>query len=286
MIEICQRLENKTLELIGKDGLERGWGFPTGCSLNNCAAHFTPNYGDQTVLQYDDVMKLDFGVQVGGRITDCACTFAFNPRYDPLVEASRAGTYEGIKQAGIDARFSEIGAAIQEVIESHEIELDGKTYTIKPVRNLMGHTMDKYRIHAGKSLPIVKNKDPYKMEEGEFYAIETFATTGKGFVVENGDCSHYMKVFDAQKVPLRLDSAKRLLGHIEKNFGTLAFCRRWLDDGGAPHHLQALRSLTDAGIVEAYPPLCDVKGSYVSQFEHSIILRPTCKEVVTKGDDY
>lgn len=30
----------------------------TGCSLNYVAAHWTPNSGDKTVLQYDDVMKL------------------------------------------------------------------------------------------------------------------------------------------------------------------------------------------------------------------------------------
>ena len=37
---------------------------------------------------------------------------------------------------------------------------------------------------------------------------------------------------------------------------------------------------------QPYPPLCDVKGSYVSQFEHTILLRPTCKEVISRGDDY
>lgn len=42
-----------------------GIAFPTGCSLNWVAAHWTPNAGDKTVLQYDDVMKLDFGTQVG-----------------------------------------------------------------------------------------------------------------------------------------------------------------------------------------------------------------------------
>ena len=51
MIELVQRLEAKTLELVKKEGmsLETGWGFPTGCSLNHVAAHYTPNYGDKTV---------------------------------------------------------------------------------------------------------------------------------------------------------------------------------------------------------------------------------------------
>merc|ERR1719443_313922 len=130
MVELCQRLERKTHELVKANGLECGWGFPTGCSLNWVAAHYTPNYGDNTVLQYDDVCKLDFGVQVGGRIVDSAFTIAFNEKHDSIIEASQAGTNVGIKEAGIDARFSESGEKIQEAIESYEVELNGKVLPI------------------------------------------------------------------------------------------------------------------------------------------------------------
>lgn len=96
------------------------------------AAHWTPNTGDTTVLQYDDVMKLDFGTHIDGKfccfsdfavklllylldechirgvfetsllvtagcIVDCAFTVAFNPMFDPLLEASREATNTGIK---------------------------------------------------------------------------------------------------------------------------------------------------------------------------------------------
>ena len=40
------------------------------------------------------------------------------------------------------------------------------------------------------------------------------------------------------------------------------------------------------GIIREYPPLCDIKGSYVAQFEHTILLRPTCKEILSRGTDY
>ena len=40
--------------------------------------------------------------------------------------------------AGIDVRLCDVGEAIQEVMESYEIELDGKTYRIKSIRNLNG----------------------------------------------------------------------------------------------------------------------------------------------------
>ena len=48
------------------------------------------------------------------------------------------------------------------------------------------------------------------MEEGEFYAIETFGSTGKGLVHDDVDCSHYMKNFDIGHVPIRINRAKGL----------------------------------------------------------------------------
>ncbi|KAJ8687616.1 hypothetical protein QAD02_023410 [Eretmocerus hayati] len=286
MIEICNELEETARRLIREDGLKAGLAFPTGCSRNHCAAHYTPNAGDTTVLQYDDVTKIDFGTHVNGRIIDCAFTLAFNPKYDRLIEAVRDATNTGIKAAGIDVQLCDVGAAIQEVMESYEVEIDGKTYQVKSIRNLNGHSIGPYRIHAGKTVPIVKGGEATRMEENEFYAIETFGSTGKGVVHDDYDCSHYMKTFNTGFVPLRLQSSKSLLNTINKNFGTLAFCKRWLDRLGCTKYQMALKDLCDKGAVEAYPPLVDVKGSYTAQFEHTIVLRPTCKEVISRGEDY
>jgi methionine aminopeptidase len=68
MIDLCETLENTVRKLISENGLQAGIAFPTGCSLNNVAAHWTPNSGDKTVLQYDDVMKLDFGTHIDGMV--------------------------------------------------------------------------------------------------------------------------------------------------------------------------------------------------------------------------
>jgi len=286
MIDICESLEAASRALMKENGLESGIAFPTGCSLNHCAAHYTPNSGDETVLKYDDVCKIDFGTHVNGRIIDCAFTLHFNPRYDKLVEAVKDATDTGIRTAGIDVRLCDVGDAIQETMESYEVELDGKTYGVKSIRNLNGHTIAPYQIHAGKTVPIVKGGEATRMEENEVYAIETFGSTGKGYVHEDMECSHYMKNFDAGHVPLRLAKAKQLLNVINQNFGTLAFCRRYLDRIGQTKYLMALKSLCDNGVVDAYPPLCDVKGCFTAQFEHTVIMKPTCKEVVSRGDDY
>ncbi|EER26116.1 methionine aminopeptidase 2, putative [Coccidioides posadasii C735 delta SOWgp] len=295
LTEIAEGIEDSVRALTGHMGLEEGdslvagMGFPTGLNINHCAAHYSPNAGNKMVLQYGDVMKVDFGVHVNGRIVDSAFTVAFDPVYDNLLNAVKDATNTGIREAGIDVRMSDIGAAIQETMESYEVEINGTIYPVKAIRNLNGHTIGHYLIHGGstgKSVPIVKGGDQTKMEEGETYAIETFGSTGKGFVRDDMEVSHYAKVPDAPNVPLRLSSAKNLLNVITKNFGTLPFCRRYLDRLGQEKYLLGLNNLVSSGLVDAYPPLVDVKGSYTAQFEHTILLRPNVKEVITRGDDY
>lgn len=62
-----EKLEDCSRRLIKENGLKAGLAFPTGCSINHCAAHYTPNAGDPTVLRYDDVCKVDFGTHINGK---------------------------------------------------------------------------------------------------------------------------------------------------------------------------------------------------------------------------
>src|SRR4051794_6205305 len=136
------------------------------------------------------------------------------------------------------------------------------------------------------------------MEEGEYYAIETFGSTGRGRVIE--DVSRNAKhlsfstaaelevgSFDTvigRMLPLRPQprnagavqppvspllfayvprapsanrthlsrshqSARALLKSIQRNFGTLPFCRRYLDRAGEKNYLLAVsRDCTPSGI--------------------------------------
>ena len=106
---------------------------------------------------------------------------------------------------------------------------------MKSIRNLNGHSISPYQIHAGKTVPIIKvsyriviaicqpplqiwlndsslltfvkyyyqGGEATRMEENEFYAIETFGSTGRGYVHDDMETSHYMKNFDVGHVPLR-----------------------------------------------------------------------------------
>lgn len=46
MTEIADLIENTSRALNEAEHPHRGIGFPTGLSLNHCAAHYTPNPGD------------------------------------------------------------------------------------------------------------------------------------------------------------------------------------------------------------------------------------------------
>ena len=104
MSKLAHEIDEGVRALTGHQGLEpgdalkAGLGFPTGLCLNNVAAHWTPNAGGkEVVLQYDDVLKIDLGVHVNGRIVDSALTVAANPIYDNLLAAVKAATNTGLK---------------------------------------------------------------------------------------------------------------------------------------------------------------------------------------------
>ena len=113
LTEIANDIEDAVRALVEENGMEGGIGFPTGLNINNCAAHFSPNAGDKTserilalltrctdgaiVLQQGDVLKVDIGVQVKGRICDSAFTLNWEPTYDKLLEAVKAATNTGLR---------------------------------------------------------------------------------------------------------------------------------------------------------------------------------------------
>lgn len=243
LTEIANGIEDSVRQLVGHGGLAEGdalvagMGFPTGLNLDDVAAHYSPNAGCKKVLRQDNVLKVDIGVHVNGRIVDSAFTMAFEPTYDNLLAAVKDATETGVREAGIDVRLGELGGLIQEAMESYECEIGGTVYPIKPIHNLRGHNILPYSIHGTKSVPAVKTNDPTKMEEGDVFAIETFGSTGNGRCHDEGEVSHYALRGDAPKADLRLSSAKSLLGVIKKNFGTIPFCRRYLDRIGQEKYL-------------------------------------------------
>lgn len=308
--EIAAMVEEASSTLVGfdpKHPLRRGWAFPTGISLNEVAAHDTPNPGDASRrLLATDIVKLDFGVHVEGHILDCAFTFAFDPVHDELMQAVKEATNEGLRWVGPDAVTSEIGARIAEVMEAAEVHsADGKVLPVKAIKNLTGHSIGPYKIHNGKSLPSCNTGSSARMQAGEVWAVETFGSVGGvGYVVNRGDCSHFMRPSASPprswQTAALSDSAKDLLELIDWRFSTLAFCPRWLvqeatrikspllkaGGGASSWWRKPLNELSSIGVVQQYPPMAEAYGAYTAQYEHTVLLGPRGKEILTRGEDY
>lgn len=71
---------------------------------------------------------------------------------------------------------------------------------------------------------------------------------------------------------------------LRSKFRSFCFTQRHLEFENIDYTL--LDDLVSHGVVRAHPPLVDTPGSASAQFEHTILLRPECKEVVTRGKDY
>lgn len=71
---------------------------------------------------------------------------------------------------------------------------------------------------------------------------------------------------------------------LRTKFRSFCFTQRHLEFENIEYSL--LEELVSLGVVRAHPPLVDTPGSASAQFEHTILLRPECKEVVTRGTDY
>lgn len=298
MLDAANKIEGRLRALCGAEGYrtykpdDPGYcaqAFPLGLSVNNCAAHYAPLIADNHVITTRDVVKVDFGVHCNGYLIDSAFTLAYDDKFQPILDASREAMNAAVKAAGVDVSIAELGNLIEEVISSYEFQ--GKH--LCPVRNLTGHQVDQYQIHCGKAIPNHRGgrlRDYGRMSAGDVFACETFASTGKGHVSDEYPVSHYMVDPGALGLSKGFikgsETSKRILDLLRTNFRTLAWCPRWLDGMGEKKYQLSLKQLSDSGYINPYPKLCDTRGSYVAQFEHTFMVSEWGKEVFSKGDDY
>ncbi len=149
------------------------------------------------------------------------------------------------------------------------------------VRNLCGHTIGRYKVHGGISIPTYNNKDKTELKEDWTIAIEPFITPGDGLVKEKGKATVFM-VENERSV--RSNSARNILQFVKPRNGlpfTLSDLTRKFGKGTTA---LGLRELIMQGVVREYPPLAEITGAMVTQFEHSAIVKD--KPIVfTRHDD-
>ncbi len=255
LLDVCEKIENRILDLGGK------FAFPVDLSVNSMAAHYSPDYNDETKFGKDDMVKIDLGVHINGFVTDTAVTVDLSGKNGKLVRASKEALDEALKIVKVGLEVREIGKVIQEKIQS---------YGFSPVRNLSGHSVDCYKIHAGLTIPNYDNGNKTKLKKGQVVAIEPFASTGIGKVIEGKLSGVYGLI---QKKPVRDNNTKTILEFIDKEYRTLPFCRRWLIKKFSLFQVNfALSNLEKLGVVKNYHLLPEESNGLVSQAEKTIVV--------------
>ncbi|MCX8184396.1 MAG: type II methionyl aminopeptidase [Sulfolobales archaeon] len=268
ILSLVSTLENYVVELGGKPA------FPINVSINNEAAHRTAYIDDESVLPEDGIVKVDIGVHIDGCIADTAITIAFSERYSELVDATREALEKALKNIKPGIRASEVGSIVEKVIRSRGF---------KVIRNLSGHSLAEYTIHAGETIPNYKDSLNFtRLRPRAAYAIEPFASTGRGVVYDEKRVSIY--AIRPTSI-LREISEGHILTSIYGKSRTLPFSERWFPDLiallGISRFREILRELSKTGYLIPYPVLSDIPGSYVAQFEETVLVLDERSVIVT-----
>ncbi|GIU68299.1 MAG: type II methionyl aminopeptidase [Candidatus Pacearchaeota archaeon] len=259
LIEIAEKIEEKIFELGGKPA------FPVNLSIDKIAAHYTPSYNDKTVAR--GLLKVDFGVHVNGCPVDNSFSLDLENSKEnkKLIEACEKALEASISfikekiESKEKIKTNEIGEIIQKKIES---------FGFYPIVNLSGHSIEKYNLHSGISIPNFNEKKEVEIEDG-IYAIEPFATTGTG-KVHDGNFSGIYKVI-SEKQP-RSEKSREVFKFILEEYKTLPFCSRWIYKKFGSTGLLSLKELESNGNLHHFKHLLESEGSKVSQAEHTILI--------------
>ena len=212
ILQVCEKAENLIREKGGKPA------FPCNVSINEVAAHYTSPPNDERRIPEKAIVKVDIGVHVDGYVTDTAFTACFSQEYKSMADAAEHALKTAIDNIHPEMTTSKIGGII---------ENDIKNRGFKPISNLTGHSVGRYLIHAGTSIPNVAQLSLTKIKAGEVYAIEPFVTLPEAAGrVEDGSETSIFRLVKAKS--MKNPYAKQLLKRIEDNFRTLPFAERWL----------------------------------------------------------
>lgn len=267
LLDVAERIEHNIIE--------QGYNcaFPINLSINEEAAHYTPSFQDEKIFNEKDVIKVDFGIEEFGIMSDCAVTVDLSGEHADLVDASKEA---------IDAALSIIKSGVEVGKIGQEIENTIKKRNLAPIKNLGGHGLGIHDLHAGPFIPNFNNKDNTKLEEGTIIAIEPFVTNGKsGIVIEGDTCEIYQ--LEAEAI-VRSQNARKIMSAIINRYKNEPFAVRWLaNELDSKFGLySSISEIFRTGALNAYPVLLEQSKGLVAQTEVNVLVGTDSCELLTK----
>lgn len=274
--EVCEKIEQK---IIKEGGFPA---FPVNVSINSVAAHYTSPIGDSKRFLKGMLVKLDLGVHVDGYIADTARSVvvggSMSEVHKRLIEAAEEALIAAESKIKAGVRISEIGQTIENTIKSKGLT---------PVYDLSGHSIQRYKIHGGMSIPNHGGSSIFspKLKEGMLIAIEPFVTTGKSGRIREDSHAYIFSVSSSKYN----GPEKELVQKLYEKFKELPFASRWIKWMKKRVVEAKLNYLARIGAIHRYPVLIDADGGIVSQAENTYyvtkdgFIRTTNESFTVKG---
>lgn len=262
LLEIAEDIEKKIIELGGKPA------FPVNLSINEIAAHYTPAWNDSSVAS--GLLKVDIGVHVDGWCADTAFSLDLENSHEnkKLISAAEDALKSALEKINKGVKLREIGKIIGESI---------KNSGLAAIENLSGHSIERYELHAGLTIPNVDDGNDNELKEG-LYAVEPFSTNGLGKVKEGKPSG----IFQLQPDGNARDAfAREVLKFIEEEYNALPFCSRWVHKKFGSRGLLALMAIKSSGLLKEHAQLVESGKGKVAQAEHSVLLLKDKKIITT-----
>ncbi len=265
-LRLCTIAEKKILDYGGRPA------FPCNVNINHIATHHTSPRNDPTKVPDFGLVKIDVGVHIDGYIVDTAATIDVDGSLEGFVAATEDALSAAITMIEPGVNLGKVGSTIEKVI---------KDYGLRTMKNLSGHSLERYNLHAGKTVPNTKKRIPDTVEIGDCLAIEPYATTGAGMVKD----TDFVYILQNTGKDIELEgTAEKLRMHLYERYGPLPFTPRWIGASKGIDVEETLKELLRVKAVKGLPVQVEKSGRPVSHTEHTIFVTDSGVDVLTNPD--
>lgn len=285
IVDICEKGDNYITEQTGnvyknvKRKIERGIAFPTCLSVNNTVCHFSPLATDDTVLEANDMVKIDMGCHIDGFIAVVAHTHVIR---DGQVTGRAADVLAAANTAAeVAMRLVRPGKKNKDVTEA--IQKVAAAYDCKIVEGVLSHQLKQFVIDGNKVVLSVSNADTKvddaEFEENEVYAIDIVTSTGEGKpkLLDEKQTTIYKRAVD-KNYHLKMKASRFIFSEISQKFPIMPFTARALEEKRAR---LGLVECMNHELLQPYPVLHEKQGDLVAHIKFTVLLMPNGSDKVT-----
>jgi curved DNA binding protein len=235
-------------------------------------------------LKAGDIVKIDLGCHIDGYIAVAAHTCIVpesadvppTAPEDPIVGTVAVAAYHAMLVAA-----ATITAGAKNTDVTLAVERVASAYDVTPISSVRMHQMKRYVLDGVKEVALKSpNKDELETEEklaectfeqNEVYAVDVAMSSGDGIARQGELRTTIYKRNVEQQYSLKMQASRALLAEVDKNFPTLPFTLRHLQD--IRKAKLGIQECVTHGLLTPYPSMHDHSGTVI-HFKCTVLLLP------------